>query len=48
MKEEALDPTLWKTRFGRVCGPVVKQIKERDVLPNVHDVQTKTAVDYNL
>jgi hypothetical protein len=24
LKEEALDRTLWRTRFGRSCGPVVK------------------------
>jgi hypothetical protein len=23
-KAEALDRPLWRTRFGRVCGPVVK------------------------
>jgi len=26
LKEEALDRTVWKTRFGRGFGPVVKQI----------------------
>jgi hypothetical protein len=25
LKEEALDRTLWRTRFGKVCGPVVGQ-----------------------
>jgi hypothetical protein len=25
LKEEALDRTLWRTRFGRGCGPVVRQ-----------------------
>jgi len=25
LKEEALDRTLWRTPFGRGCGPVVKQ-----------------------
>jgi len=25
LKEEALDRTVWRTRFGRVCGPVVRQ-----------------------
>jgi hypothetical protein len=25
-EEEALDPTMWRTCFGRVCGPVVRQI----------------------
>jgi len=25
LKEEALDPTMWKARFGRGFGPVVRQ-----------------------
>jgi hypothetical protein len=25
LKEEALDRTMWRTRFGRSCGPVVRQ-----------------------
>jgi hypothetical protein len=25
LKEGALDRTLWRTRFGRGCGPVVRQ-----------------------
>jgi len=28
LKEEALDCTLWRTGFGRGCGPVVRQIVE--------------------
>jgi hypothetical protein len=24
LKDEAIDCTLWRTRFGRGCGPVVK------------------------
>jgi hypothetical protein len=28
LKEEALDCTLWRTRFGRGYGPVVKQTTE--------------------
>jgi hypothetical protein len=28
LKEEALDRTLWKTRFGRGYGPVVRQTAE--------------------
>jgi hypothetical protein len=28
LKEEALDRTLWRTRFGRGYGPVVRQTKE--------------------
>jgi hypothetical protein len=29
LKEEALDRTLWRTRFGRGYGPVVRQTTER-------------------
>ena len=29
LKEEALDRSLWRTRFGRGCGPVVRQTAER-------------------
>ena len=25
LKEEALDCPLWRTRFGRGCGPVVRE-----------------------
>jgi hypothetical protein len=28
LKEEALDRTQWGTRFGRDCGPVVRQTIE--------------------
>jgi hypothetical protein len=28
LKEEALDHTLWRTRFGRGYGPVVRQTME--------------------
>jgi hypothetical protein len=28
LKEEALYLTLWRTRFGRGCGPVVRLQKE--------------------
>jgi hypothetical protein len=28
LKEEALDCTLWKTRFGRGYGPLVRQTAE--------------------
>jgi hypothetical protein len=29
LKEEAIDHTLWSTRFGRGYGPVVRKITER-------------------
>jgi hypothetical protein len=29
LKGEALDGTLWRTRFGREYGPVVRQTAER-------------------
>ena len=28
LKEEALDHTLWRTRFGRDCGPAIRQTPE--------------------
>ena len=28
LKEEALDRTLWRTRFGRGCGAVIRQTAE--------------------
>jgi len=28
LKAEALDRTVWRTRFGRGCGPVVRQATE--------------------
>jgi len=28
LKEETLDRILWRTRFGRIYGPVVRQIAE--------------------
>jgi len=28
LKEETLDRTEWRTRFGRGCGPVVRQTME--------------------
>jgi len=28
LKDEALEDTLWKTRFGRSCEPVVRQTSE--------------------
>jgi hypothetical protein len=31
MKEEALDRNLWRTRFGRGYGPVVRQSREWNV-----------------
>jgi len=27
-KEEALDRTVWRIRFGRDCGPVIRQTTE--------------------
>jgi hypothetical protein len=29
LKGEALDPTLWRTCFGRDCGPVIRQTTGR-------------------
>jgi hypothetical protein len=30
LKEEALDRIKWRNRFGRGCGPVVRQITDGD------------------
>jgi hypothetical protein len=30
LKEEALDRIKWRNRFGRGCGPVVRQITDDD------------------
>jgi hypothetical protein len=38
LKEEALDRTLWRTRFGRGYGPVVRQTIEI-VLKNSHKIR---------
>ena len=35
MKDEALDRTLWRTRFGRGFGPVVRETKERRININL-------------
>jgi hypothetical protein len=35
LKEEALDRTLWRTRFGRGYGPVVRQATEWMNMGNV-------------
>jgi len=29
LKEEALDRTMWRARFGRAFGPVVRQTTKR-------------------
>jgi hypothetical protein len=28
LKEEEVDRILWRTRFGKACGPVVRQARE--------------------
>jgi hypothetical protein len=33
LKEEALDRNLWRTRFGRGYGPVVRQTTEWITIP---------------
>jgi hypothetical protein len=29
LKEQALDGTVWRTRFGRDCGPFARQNKDK-------------------
>jgi hypothetical protein len=36
LKEEALDRTLWRTRFGRGYGPIVKQTTDRMNIKGSH------------
>ena len=43
--EEALDRTLWRSRFGRGCGPVVRQTTE---WMNEHDTLKWYSVNQNL
>ena len=33
LKAEELDGNVWRTGFGRGCGPVVRQTAERKVVP---------------
>ena len=42
LKEEALDRTMWRNRFGRGFGPVVWQITEDDDEKNVLIVSSNT------
>jgi hypothetical protein len=35
LKGEVLDRSLWKTRFGRGCGPVVRQTQYERILMNL-------------
>jgi len=30
LKEKATDRSLWRTRYGRGCGPVVRQVTDDD------------------
>jgi hypothetical protein len=41
LKEEALDRTMWKARFGRGYGPVVRQNTERKRNCSLNDVYHK-------
>jgi hypothetical protein len=41
VKEEALDRTLWRTRFGRDCGPLVRQTRGLNKYLVVRDISVK-------
>ena len=42
MKEEALDRTMWRNRFGRGFGPVFRQINDDDDdFPQQEKIQEK-------
>ena len=43
LKEEALDRSLRRTRFGRVNGPVARQTTEWMVCPMIPDIRKRTA-----
>jgi hypothetical protein len=46
-KKEALDRTMWRTRFGRGCGLVVRQTAERMTCVDIHmriPVQTQACI----
>ena len=43
MKEEALYCTVWRTRFVRGCGPIVRQAVE-----SINDIFTSASRDFNL
>jgi hypothetical protein len=42
LDEEALDRTLWRTRLGRDCGPIAKQITQRTI-PEFVDGRSRKA-----
>jgi hypothetical protein len=41
LKEEALDRTMWRTRFGRGFGPVVRQATKWNELISICSVITQ-------
>jgi hypothetical protein len=43
LKEEAVDCTVWRTRFGRGYGPVVRQTKQPIKMPVIDNT---TGVKY--
>jgi hypothetical protein len=45
LKGEALDLTMWRARFGRGCGPVVRQTaKWNEILPDISSESVGTTV----
>jgi hypothetical protein len=49
LKEEALDRSLWRTRFGRGYGPVVRQTTEGNAISrqeSVHGIEEIVSKEY--
>jgi hypothetical protein len=44
LKEEALDRTVWRTGFGRGCGPVVRQTAAWMFQKCIHNLDCHVAV----
>jgi hypothetical protein len=44
LKEEALDRIKWRNRFGRGCGPVVRQITDDDDDDELRLIGTSTCL----
>jgi hypothetical protein len=47
LKEEALDRTLWRTRFGRGYGPSVRQTAEWKIIMNAGTIFFRSSFTSN-
>jgi hypothetical protein len=50
LKEKALDRNVWRTRFGRIYGPVLRQTKEysNSPVPNYKGIEKYVLADVKL